>query len=304
MILSKIDKKVAKQLIDLGLQKEISYALQHFYGIMNNWKNGSLDDKAAYLELYDSITDFDNHVASRYDGLTGSRYFNVVVQLLYDRIISKSNLSEFSPEVRKELERYVKPEIVSQSDGKILQFKIILNGSKPLIWRRFQVEDSMSFYDLHLVIQNVMGWMNSHLYEFIYEKNNFIGNPELLERDDVANDKETILSAIFDKTGINIIYEYDFGDSWTHKLVLEKILEKNPSQFYPYCMEGEMNCPPEDSGGIAGYYFMMETIKNKNHPEYNEIKTWLGRGYDMGKFDLKLINKFLKNYRDIDPDGN
>jgi len=48
----------------------------------------------------------------------------------------------------------------------ILQIKISLRGSKPRIWRRFLVEDSISFYKLHSIIQDVMGWEDYHLWEF------------------------------------------------------------------------------------------------------------------------------------------
>ena len=52
----------------------------------------------------------------------------------------------------------------------ILQFKITLKDTDPKIWRRFQVEDSLTFNDLHLVIQHVIGWTNSHLSQFKYQK--------------------------------------------------------------------------------------------------------------------------------------
>lgn len=110
--------------------------------------------------------------------------------------------------------------------SKIFQFKITLKGSEPKIWRRFQVEDNLMFYDLHLIIQTLMGWENSHLYHFAYGKNSYIGNPEFLESDETVDDKETKLSAIFDKPKTKVFYEYDFGDGWQHDVLLEKILEK------------------------------------------------------------------------------
>lgn len=182
----------------------------------------------------------------------------------------------------------------------ILQFKITLTGSSPSIWRRFWIESNLKFYDLHLVIQVVMGWTNSHLYQFIYERHSFIGNPELLESDDAADDKETSLQAIFDSPGTTMVYEYDFGDGWKHDLELETIVEKKPSQQYPFCLEGELNCPPEDCGGIPGFYEMMKVLKNKRHPEHKETKEWLGDLYDPKSFDLKAVNENLKTYTDID----
>jgi len=48
----------------------------------------------------------------------------------------------------------------------VYQFKITLKGTKPPIWRRIQVPATYSFYDLHVAIQDAMGWMDSHLHEF------------------------------------------------------------------------------------------------------------------------------------------
>jgi hypothetical protein len=184
--------------------------------------------------------------------------------------------------------------------SKILQFKITLKNSNPKIWRRFQIDNSLMFYDLHLVIQNVMGWTNTHLYQFVFGKNNYIGNPELLDSNDVADDSITELAVIFDKPKVKVIYEYDFGDGWEHEVVLEKIVEKLPKQQYPFCIAGEMNCPPDDCGGIPGFYYYLEVLKNKKHPEYKEIKEWMGGDYDPGFFDLETVNEFLRDYKDID----
>jgi len=50
--------------------------------------------------------------------------------------------------------------------SKILQLKISLIDSEPDIWRRFLVEDTITFLELHKIIQEVMGWEDYHLYEF------------------------------------------------------------------------------------------------------------------------------------------
>lgn len=183
--------------------------------------------------------------------------------------------------------------------SRILQFKITLKHSNPKIWRRFLIDDSLMFNDLHLVIQNVMGWTNAHLYQFVFERNSYIGNPELLESDDVADDSITQLSVIFDKPKVKMLYEYDFGDSWEHELVLEKILEKIPDQQYPYCLAGEMNSPPEDCGGIPGFYYHLDVLKNKKHKDHKAIKEWMGPGYDPTFFDIEVVNDWLKDYKDI-----
>ena len=188
--------------------------------------------------------------------------------------------------------------------SKILQLKVSLKGSRPLICRRIQVESNLMFYDLHLIIQTVMGWSNSHLYHFVFARNTYIGNPELLESDDTVDDKKTRLSAIFDKPKAKVIYEYDFGDFWEHDVVLEKILEKDPKQFYPVCIKGAFNCPPEDSGGIDNFYELLEILKDRSNPDFEDTQEWLGANYDPYYFDLDIVNKCLKGYKDIDPGLN
>lgn len=128
---------------------------------------------------------------------------------------------------------------------KILQMKISLKGLKPLIWRRFLVEDSINFHKLHEVIQRVMGWVDYHLYEF--------------RVDDVCIEAEKGRAFAVDFIWGNLrpevretkyTYLYDFGDSWKHSIVVEKILEKDESKRYPVCIAGKRACPPEDCGGV------------------------------------------------------
>ena len=182
----------------------------------------------------------------------------------------------------------------------VLQFKITLRNTKPAIWRRFLIEDILTFHDLHLVIQNVMGWTNSHLYQFVYNKTSFIGIPESEEDNNITNAKEVVLSSFFDQPKIRINYEYDFGDSWDHELVLEKILDKVPGAQYPNCIKGERNCPPEDCGGIWGFYNMLEILKDKKHRAYEETLEWLGDDYNPEEFDIDTVKEYLKDYKDID----
>ncbi|MFH1521886.1 MAG: plasmid pRiA4b ORF-3 family protein, partial [archaeon] len=128
--------------------------------------------------------------------------------------------------------------------SKILQLKIYLQGSKPQIWRRFLVEDSIIFDELHETIQEVMGWESYHLYGF---KINGI-NIEIPSMDYYPQDKDagkTKLSDLLNLEKQRFNYVYDFGDGWNHVLVVEKILKKNELEKYPVCIEGKMACPPE-----------------------------------------------------------
>jgi len=57
-----------------------------------------------------------------------------------------------------------------------------------------------------------------------------------------------------------------------------------------------MACPPEDCGGIGGYYKYLAAIKNPKHPEHKEILEWMGKKFDPEKFELEKINKALKRF--------
>ena len=49
----------------------------------------------------------------------------------------------------------------------IYQVKVTLKGSKPPIWRRILVASDTRLGKLHRILQEVMGWTDSHLHQFI-----------------------------------------------------------------------------------------------------------------------------------------
>ena len=157
----------------------------------------------------------------------------------------------------------------------VYQFKVYLTEIDPLIWRRIQVPARYNFWDLHVAIQDAMGWVDYHLHAFrIRQKHKRktieIGIPGD-EWDDttVAPGWEIPVDKYFTEPGQVIEYEYDFGDGWIHEVLLEGILLKAKGTKYPKCIGGERACPPEDCGSVPGYYRLIEILKN---PEmYNAI---------------------------------
>ena len=148
----------------------------------------------------------------------------------------------------------------------IFQYKISLLDTKPSVWRRIQVPSGYSFWDLHVAIQDSMGWTDSHLHMFRIrpqgkQKDLRIGIP-----DDEFDDLEILagweipLDRFFWRPGTSAVYEYDFGDSWNHDVLLEGVLIPEAGSTYPRCLAGENACPPEDCGGIWGY---CKSKKNK-----------------------------------------
>ena len=180
--------------------------------------------------------------------------------------------------------------IHKKNETEIVQLKVTLNGSKPSIWRRLLIEKDMTFEDLHYIIQDAMGWENCHLYDF-RDKNTTIGENDY--GDDSIDSSEITLGEHFTKLKQKMTYTYDYGDSWDHEILVEKFLDEEKDIDYPMCIKGQNSCPPEDCGGIWGFYNMLEIIKDKKHPEREEMLEWLGEDYDPEHFDLEETNERL-----------
>ncbi len=179
----------------------------------------------------------------------------------------------------------------------IYQIQIALKGSKPKIWRRLLIPDNILLSDFHKIIQTSMGWTNSHLHQFIKDRKYYL--PKMEDDDywdeDMHNDyKKMKISALLKLEKDKAVYEYDFGDSWEHEIILEKILPLDKKMYYPRCIKGSMNCPPDDCGGIWGYEGLLEILKDPKHKEYKESKEWIGEDFDPEYFDMDEVNELLK----------
>jgi hypothetical protein len=182
--------------------------------------------------------------------------------------------------------------------NRIYQLKIFLRDSEPEIWRRVLVSGGITLKKLHRVIQETMGWTDSHLHEFIVGKIIYSEPDPEMERGHSKNESRFHLYEIAPKTRMSLMYVYDFGDGWEHTIKVEKIADADARYpGYPLCLEGEKACPPEDCGGIYGYYEMMEVRNDPKHPEYEDVMEWLGEEFDPDVFDLEETNAMLKRIR-------
>ncbi len=179
----------------------------------------------------------------------------------------------------------------------IFQIKVTLDNIKPVISRKVLVESDTNLESFHYIVQSVMGWTDSHLHQFIKDQVFYIADDEGFDSDRTVNyiDKKLKLNDLLSEEKQNIQYEYDFGDSWRHTITLEKIVEAELGKKYPICIQGQNACPPEDCGGVWGYQNLLEVIKNKKHPEHNDMMEWLGGEFDPKFFDIEEVNKLLRS---------
>jgi hypothetical protein len=178
----------------------------------------------------------------------------------------------------------------------IYQVKVTLKHSKPPIWRRILVRSDITLAELHRILQAVMGWWDYHLHQFIVGQTYF-GQPHPDYGFDMRDERRVRLNQIVTGEGAKFGYEYDFGDSWEHILLLEKVLEPEPGQQYPVCVEGRRACPPEDVGGVWGYEVFLEAIGDPEHPEHEDYLEWIGGEFDPEEFDLDAVNAVLRAVR-------
>lgn len=174
------------------------------------------------------------------------------------------------------------------------QLKITLRGSKPPIWRRFIVPDTITLPELHEVIQIVMGWTDAHLHEFVVGKVSY-GVPDPEFPSGPRNETRVRINQLLDKEKQRLLYLYDFGDGWEHVVELEKIIIGDKASSEPRCIAGKQACPPEDCGGIYGYYDFLEAIKDPDHPEHDTMIEWWGGDFYPEFFDLDEVNEILSS---------
>lgn len=179
--------------------------------------------------------------------------------------------------------------------GTVYQLKVALKGGKPPIWRRILIPASMELAGLHDAIQGAMGWYNCHLHQF--RKGRIYYSPEA-EDGFLGFSSESYsgmqVADLLQREKDKIIYEYDFGDSWEHTVTLEKILEPEAGQSYPVCIKGKRACPPEDCGGLWGYYNLLEILDDPDHEEHEEMLEWVEEKIDPEAFDLDQANARIR----------
>jgi len=182
-------------------------------------------------------------------------------------------------------------------------YKLKIHLEHTDIYRIVLVPADINMLQLHLVFQEAMGWMTAHLFQFSDKKINESIRAGLPSPEDGFGFGRGVEEMKADTVGLSDFYGvtnrkpfwywYDFGDDWWHKISFQKPTKKDLELFKgePICVKGEKACPPEDIGGVGGYFHFLEILSDKKAPEREEF---------MGMFGMEEGDKFDENFFDLD----
>lgn len=177
----------------------------------------------------------------------------------------------------------------------LYDIRVQLQYIKPLVWRRLHVPSRTSLLKFHEILQQAMGWTDSHLYLFEVGKERYGENNEEWGMD-VFDAKKITLDKIFSAGIKSFIYEYDMGDGWRHQISILGEIESEEKEK-PACVAGARACPPEDCGGPPGYEYFLEAIRDSAHEEHDDMLEWIGGEFDPEEFNLEEADQAIKRVR-------
>jgi hypothetical protein len=201
----------------------------------------------------------------------------------------------------------------------LLTVRLSLDDTDPEVWRRLTIPGELDLGRVHDALQEAMGWTNSHLHRFYlgdpYDSPYFVTEYDLEEGEEGTLESDARLDQVLREPEDTLTYEYDFGDGWTHTVLLESVAPMPSSATsaartaaaasaaaYPLvCLAGERACPPEDVGGIPGYEEVADWVRDGEDPAVDlasgltpaEMRDWLPAAWHPDHFDLDEVNAAL-----------
>jgi len=176
-----------------------------------------------------------------------------------------------------------------------------LRGSKPKIFRTLEVRSDVTLAMLHHILQAAFRWHNCHLHQFQVGGRRIAplaDEPDLYgDEDDGEDEEEVLLGEVLPAAKHKLVYEYDFGDSWEVTVSVVRIVPPTPGEPpapIARLTGGALAAPPEDCGGLGGFYELCEILKDKSHPEHEDRLEWLGDDFDPSEFDAKAVESRLE----------
>ena len=105
--LPKSQKKIARQIIEKGLQREYQIGIEKVEAVIEKWKSGKADNQKAYLSIYKKLIDHDKHLGRRYDNMSGSKYLMIISGQVADGIVSFDELGELNDQALQVIKNWL-----------------------------------------------------------------------------------------------------------------------------------------------------------------------------------------------------
>ena len=101
--LTKPQKKICRELIDIALQRECGKFLESLSKAMTKNKKDEKSPYDSYIDVYKRVHNFDNKIARYFDDITGSKYFMTVFNLYMRKILTDKDLEIMDEEMYTEV---------------------------------------------------------------------------------------------------------------------------------------------------------------------------------------------------------
>ncbi|MGV8826650.1 plasmid pRiA4b ORF-3 family protein [Methylibium petroleiphilum] len=182
---------------------------------------------------------------------------------------------------------------------RVYQLCLELLFIQPIIWRTILVPETMTLPKLDRVIQAAMGWYNSHLHAWRIDGRRYgVPDPEWNMPGELLDERKFTVGSVLGDHIDEFVYDYDFGDSWEHRVAVEKRLAADPERnAWPMCIAGANACPPEDVGGPPGYLDFVQAMHDPTHQDHLQMWRWNGGPFDPSAFSLNDANRAIRKLR-------
>lgn len=176
---------------------------------------------------------------------------------------------------------------------KVLVLRLEVVGTRPCVWRRLVVRETMWLSRLHDTIQIAFDWFDYQTHAFAFDDLRF-GNPLKRQEMTIEDDRDVTLADLDIERRERFTYGYHFAEGWQVEIRIEQVGVVQKGTVYPQCVAGERAGPPEDCGGLDAFHDMLACLKEPETDLGREWREWLGSDYDPDVCDLNKIQKALR----------
>lgn len=175
------------------------------------------------------------------------------------------------------------------SYSETVKLRITLSDLDPAPWREVEIRLSTTLKTLHETIQAAFCWYDCHLWEFDVAGKRYGPDQDMdWGESDVLLARNARLGKLLERGVTRFEYVYDFGDDWHLTIDVGDRSSAADDERLPRFIAGEHRAPPEDIGGVPGFEYFLEVLKDPDHPDREEYENLIDSPVH-GPFDPRDI---------------